>query len=387
MGRGGSEITAMHVVQALAPDHDVSLVTTGNVDLAYFNVWAGTSVAARDVEIVSMKLPWPLRGRESAAALRGGLHLRHLRSLVDRFDVMIGAYNLIDVGRPAIHLIADFSWDAALRAALDAGESELGDAAPERRGLVRGAYEVLVRRLAPATGRDLWSGEDLVLANSRWSAALLQEHFGATVEVLHPPVPAEPGVFAQPQMALDLDDDSTAERFVTIGRVSPEKRIETMVEILAGVRTLGREVELHVAGAWDEDGYGRALKRRLEREAPWVRFHGGVAGMAKWEFLRCGRFGIHACRREAFGIAVAEMVRAGLMPFTPSRGGAAEIVADPRLQYASVREGVRRIVDVLESDALQAELETHLAASRHRFDDDRFREQIRSAVGEFLRRV
>ncbi|MDF1700391.1 MAG: glycosyltransferase family 4 protein [Planctomycetota bacterium] len=377
MGQGGSEITAMHVLQALAGDHDVTLVTTGKPDLAALDRWSATQVAEAGIEVATARLPWYLRGRESAAAWRGAHHLRHLRRIAASFDVMIGAYNLIDVGIPAVHLIADFSWDPALRRQLDTAPTEGVRAWAHREGWLRAAYDALVRRVAPPTGRDLFAGEDLVLANSQWSGALLKKHCGLDAEVLYPPVP-----FA----AVAGPWSERAKRFVTIGRVSPEKRIETMVEILSGVRARGHRVEFDVAGAWNEDAYGRSLRERLGREAPWVRFLGPVVGEAKSELLVGNRYGLHARAGEPFGIAVAEMVRAGMIVFVPSSGGQAEIVGDAALRYDDVPAAVDKIVRVLGSKAEQATTRAGLERTRDRFDNAHFAMQIRAAVARFLAR-
>ncbi|MDA1194543.1 MAG: glycosyltransferase family 4 protein [Planctomycetota bacterium] len=374
LGMGGSEVTAMHVVQALAPDHEVHLLTTGEVDLASLNAWCATDVQPDQVRVRTTTLPWQLRRMTGGDALRGAYHTRHCRKLSGEFDVLISAYNFCDFGKPGIQLIADFSWHEEIRAELDRAPSTGIRSAFHRGGLLQRLYRAHVRRVAPASGRDLFAGEDLILSNSSWSVDLIQARHGVQTDVLYPPVPFE---------ASSRPWGERASRFVTIGRVSPEKQIERMAEIVGALRARGHKLELHVAGDADGDEYARSLKSRLAREAPWVVFVGAMVGEAKREFLAGSRFGLHARSGEPFGIAVAEMVRAGCVVFTPAEGGQAEIVSHPDLRYRDLAEAVEKIARVLESGALLEEVRGSLSASQGRFSNEAFAQQIRAAVKQF----
>ena len=58
--------------------------------------------------------------------------------------------------------------------------------------------------------------------------------------------------------------------------------------------------------------------------------------------------GIHARPGEAFGIAIAEMIVAGCLPFVPAEGGPSEIVDhNPALVYDTVDEAVEKIDSML----------------------------------------
>jgi hypothetical protein len=87
--------------------------------------------------------------------------------------------------------------------------------------------------------------------------------------------------------------------------------------------------------------------------------------------------------REHFGIAVAEMVKAGCIVFTPNSGGQVEIVGkDDRLTYDSDEQAVEKITAVLGDASRQRTLVEHLAGCASCFSADRFVREIRAVVGE-----
>ena len=65
----------------------------------------------------------------------------------------------------------------------------------------------------------------------------------------------------------------------------------------------------------------------------WVRLRDGLYGEEKYEVLENHAFALHARKREAFGIAVAEMLKMGIVPFVPADSAPVEIVTDDRLVF------------------------------------------------------
>jgi hypothetical protein len=94
------------------------------------------------------------------------------------------------------------------------------------------------------------------------------------------------------------------------------------------------------------------------------------------------RYGIHGMLEEHFGMAPAEMVRAGCLVWVPDGGGQVEIVADPRLTYTSVDDAIAKIVRTLRDPHEEATLRKHLAAQAPRFSAERFMAQVRTAVAD-----
>ena len=109
-----------------------------------------------------------------------------------------------------------------------------------------------------------------------------------------------------------------------------------------------------------------------------------MTGQAKRELMAHHKFGINGCRREAFGIAVAESVKAGCITFVPNGGGQTEIVGHPMLTFHNHEDAVRKIGTVLSSSHAQENLRDHLAGQAQKLSVETFMGAVREIVFEFL---
>ena len=365
----------MWAIEALKDDFNVSLITGGAVDLDALNQFYSTRVNEKELSIRQSPISIFLHRLKGADAFRGSIYQRFCQKIVHDFDVLISTYNLCDFGVPAIHCIADFSWVEEIRKRfhpLPLGTRGLF----HRYKLLRKCYLGLTRFVAQPSGRNLFSGEDLILANSQWSAQIIKDKHRTDIDVLYPPV------FAEFSM---VPFDAKEMGFVCIGRISPEKRIERIIEILREVRHRGHDIHLHVIGDTDGTTYGKSVENLCRTQRDWVTMEGSRFGKEKANLLSQHRFAIHACQGEAFGISVAEMVKAGCITFVPSEGGQAEIVNHRSLMYDSVEDAVEKIDTVLRKAQLQAELRQHLKKQGGKFSTNTFMDGLRAAVDKFLR--
>src|SRR5207253_3104803 len=153
-----------------------------------------------------------------------------------------------------------------------------------------------------SSGPENWK-RGLVIANSRWSAKLMQERFGVESRLIYPPVLGD-----FPEVPFEQRESG----FVCLGRVVPEKRVDLAIEILKRVRHARHpEVHLHIVGRIDDSRYGKEIRRLCALNRDWVFMVGTLIGQDKRRLIAQHRFGIHAREREPFGIAVAELVKAG----------------------------------------------------------------------------
>jgi glycosyltransferase involved in cell wall biosynthesis len=373
IGRGGSECVAAWMMEALKSD-EVTLVTNGPVDVAFLNQYYGTSLGESDFAVRQIPMPWPLTRTEKLATLRGSFLQRFCSRIAPTYDVVISAYGPLDVGIPAIQCIADFSFDDDLRNALDPGlQGPLGIRSSG--SAARSAY-LGVCGLVSRTNGAAWE-RNLTLANSQWSARLCEERFGISATVLYPPLCQD---ISEPPRECHREPG-----FVALGRISPEKRLDLAMDILAGVRKLGHDVHLHIAGGADDRTYEASLRRRARELGSWIAFEGPVQGDAKRALLSGHRFGIHARSNEAFGIAVAELAAAGCVTFVPDGGGQTEVVNSQDLVYSSPEAAIAKIDRVLGDPALEGRLRFHLSAGSARFSTDAFMSQTRAIVDDFAR--
>jgi len=370
---GGSETGALWSVEALKRDHDVTLITGGKVDLPRLNAYYGTDLRPGEFTIHEVRLPLGLHRTPKLAGLRGALFTRECRRLAPRFDAITSHYNPCDLGVPLVQFVADFSFAPKLQQALHPSLTTArrwwyGDT------MLRRAYLGLCERLAPSRAEN-WK-KNVTVANSCWTAGLLEREFGLIARrVQFPPVPGNfPAV-------------SWGERengFVCIGRVVPEKRMDAVIGILDQVRQQGFDIHLHILGDLDDSPFAKKVQALASRHRDWVFLEGRIAGKAKRELMARHEFGINGCEREAFGIAVAELVKAGCLTFVPNGGGQTEIVDHPSLTFENDDDAIQKIVSVLENPALQAALVGHLRERSRELSTERFQDTVRSLVAEFL---
>ena len=380
MGSGGSEATTLWTIQMLQENGaNVTLFTGSAVDLPRLNRTYGTTIDPSRLRVKrSPRLPGFRHGSQ-CAHWQNSWFQRQCHRIAPDFDLLISGYNPIDFGRPGVQLIGDYTWDENLRRALD---PDADRQKRHRRNWLRHAYLAMGNRLRGSSTRPLALRGDLVLANSEWIRDILGQQCGlADCPVVYPPV----AFFPLHQRRSIVTRDPLA--FVCLGRISPEKRIESALRILSRVRKAGFPVTLTIAGAPDQPGYGREIEAMAASLGDWVQLSGFLEAEARDRLLRTASFGIHARPAEAFGIAVAEMAGSGCLPFVPELGGPAEIVTDPALRFRSEDDAVERITALLSRPGEQAELREQLAISAARFLPRHFMESLEAELERFLTRA
>lgn len=366
LGRGGSESVVMWLIEALKRDFEVTVVTTGGWDLDALNACYGTRVGEKDVTVRIAPVPFPVRGL-SVAALRGACYQRFAREIAAEYDVRISAYNVTDWGLPAVHFIADFSWHQGIRDRLDPPTPGL----IYRNSLPRRTYLRIAAAYLKPSGRNVLR-DDLVIANSHWSDALLKEHCDVNcAEVVYPPVWTR---FA------NVPWKEKQQAFVMIGRIVPEKQVERAIEILEAVRLRGHAIRLHICGQIGNDLYGRRIARLCRERSDWIIPEGWVSGERKAQILSTCQYGIQTRAAEPFGISVAEMVKAGAIVFAPNDGGQTEILNSADLLFTGVEDATSKICTVLSSVDEQVALRLQLAQHSELFSAEKFMERSLAIV-------
>jgi glycosyltransferase involved in cell wall biosynthesis len=238
---------------------------------------------------------------------------------------------------------------------------------------LRRAYLRLCDWVSPVSNEG-WK-RNVTLSNSEWTAQRIRQKYGLESQVLYPPVE---GNF--PSVPFGERENG----FVCLGRITPEKRVDAIINILSRVRERGHNVHLHILGGFDASSYALKVKALAEQNQAWVRLEGWAVGDAKKRLLTCHRYGIHARENEPFGIAVAEMVDAGCIVFVPSGGGQVEIVNHPALLFEDESDAADKIEAVLTDPRRQELLRHHLQQNRARFSPGSFQSQIVRVVMDFL---
>ena len=372
-GGAGSEGVAAWLARALRDTARVTLVSMGPIDLPKLDGLYGTDLAGSGVGTVSLRVPPGPAGRfDALRAYRLG---RWAKDHGAEWDILFSAYNVMDFGRPGVQLLADVSFDDGLRRSLHpsaAGVKRLLYAKSPLRSLYLGLGRALAGQSRPGWRRNL------TYASSAWLRDVFERRFGFPCSVLYPPV-----VVAA---AAAVPWEERENGFVVLARLAPEKGVERAISVLDEVRRSAPSVHLHILGRADDRVTTEAVRRLCRERAGWASYEGCVDGKARDALLARHRYGLSGCRHEAFGIGVAEMVKAGMIVWVPGAGGQVEVVGDGDLAYEDERDAARKIVPVLGDAARQADLRRRLEARGALFSTDRFITEVRGIVSGFLGR-
>jgi glycosyltransferase involved in cell wall biosynthesis len=212
------------------------------------------------------------------------------------------------------------------------------------------------------------------LVNSDWTGERFVARHGGRTETLYPPIPT-----AFPHVPWEAREPG----FVCVGRFTPYKRFELVVEIVAEVRRERPDAHVHLIGSPDADpAYYRALQRKM-RALEWVTFHTDIPRPEVLRLIATHKYGVHAMESEHFGMAPAEMVCGGCLVWVHNSGGQVEVVGrDPRFTFETPHEAARKILALWDNPDEQRSARAELAEGRRRFSIDRFQARFAEIVRE-----
>jgi glycosyltransferase involved in cell wall biosynthesis len=220
--------------------------------------------------------------------------------------------------------------------------------------------------------------ENLTLVNSEWTGNRFRRTHGGTTTTLYPPVT---GPFP------DVPWATRDAAFVCLGRISPEKDIDSVIDILSEVRRTHTGITLRLVGSAGEDRYARHVISRVRQHQDWITLHLDVSHEEVRRLITTSRYGLHAMKDEHFGMAPAEMATGGCLVWVHDSGGQVEIVdRHPRLVYSTTADAVAKILTTLADDEAQAALRHGLAVRAQRFAVNGFIDGVRAAAATQLAR-
>ncbi|MCX5740709.1 MAG: glycosyltransferase [Proteobacteria bacterium] len=365
---GGGNAVGAWLAQALADAVTLDVLTELPWEPASVDAFWGTSLARHPLRqhVVPMPASLLLRLRYSLNRERPGtrfdrlrlaLLFREARRLGPRFDLCVTAENFAAFDRPGIQYV---HYPAIFR-------PEPLFAAP----LVRRYYDVC-DALSGLT-RAVAAG-NVTLTNSQWTARALGE-MGFAARVVYPPV-FDPG----PGVAWHERDDAV----LCLGRFHPTKRMEGIMAIVARVRESHPGLTLRFIGSPVDTHYTTQMRALATDHGDWITFHENPPRSALIAMLGRARYGIHAMEKEHFGMAPAEMTRAGMLVFCHRSGGLVEVVdREERLLWTDDAGAVARMRELLGGpEEARAALSARLRAYSSRFSMERFCREVHDAVRE-----
>jgi glycosyltransferase involved in cell wall biosynthesis len=367
---GGGNGVAAWALQALVAEHRVTVLSWQPVEIEPINRFFGTSLRRSDFDTIDVPRTWRALADHlpvPAALLKMSLLMRRTRQVSDGFEVIFGLQNETDYGRRGIQYV-HYPTYLRPRPVVD-----LRWYHPPQAGL--NLYYDLADRIAGFSLDRMKA--NVTLVNSNWTGDHVSRFLGITTRTLYPPV-VEP--------ALGLPWAERRHGFLAVGRLSPEKEYERVMRILARVRERVPEITLTIIGTSDRhtQRYFASLKSLGESLGPWIQFRDNLSRDEVRGMMAAYRYGLHGMREEHFGMAPAEMARAGMIVWVPRGGGQVEIVGrEPALMYDTDDEAVEKISGALMSPSAQQRLRDHLATVAVQFSATHFVQEIRDIVNRF----
>lgn len=360
-GRGGAEAAAMWIIAALANDFDVTVYTRSGFHLAELNVMAGTTVSAHDitVRLAEVETRWPI------GAVAAGRFIRSLPRVGADYDLCVTASGALAWGRRALHFLSAVDWHPALDAQMSADKTM-----PIRTRVSRA-----IMAIAAGPKGDL--SDDVFIANSDWLKRKSARVCAAEMHVIHPVVPDMP-----PGRAV-ADREN---RVLMFGRISPEKDIEACIRIVEIARACGFAGRLLIVGPDGHARYSRHI-RTLAAARDWIDIRGAMSGSDVKDLLGRVKYGLNACRIEAFGISTGEMAASGMVVLVPADTGQDEIVTDAAQRYITEEEAAARLVALDRDPQLHCRLRDAAVSGQSRFTSDRFVMAVRTVANRTVSSV
>jgi len=367
---GGGNGVAAWVLQALIAEHRVTVLSWTPVEVEPINRFFGTHLRRDDFDTIEVPRSWrliPDHLLTPSTLIKMSVLMRYTRRVSAGYDVLFGVYNETDYGRRGIQYV---HYPTYLR---PRPEVDLRWYHRPQEGL--NLYYALADRIAGFSFDRMKA--NLTLVNSDWTGEHVARFLGITTRTLYPPV-------VDPGPGLPWAERRNA--FLAIGRISPEKEYERVMNILARLRRQAPDVTLTIIGTRDRHArrYFQTLTALAASLGSWIDFRDNLTRNEVRALMAASRYGIHGMREEHFGMAPAEMVRAGAIVWVPRGGGQMEIVGrEPALMYESEEDAVEKIARTLASAAEQQRLREKLAAIGEQFSTARFMAQVRTIVNEF----
>ena len=376
---GGGNCVLAWSLEGLREDWNITLFCSYVPEFKSINKHFGTSLEASDFTI--KRLPFPLNHVDKIdpdpfSAQRLAWLMRFAQSISARYDMVMTCDDEFDFGRPGIQYTHFPHMQRHIQAFQEIDHLSGGQL----------LWKFLTGKLRPwlliSRIRISRIKQNLMVTNSNWTADVLREIYGVEATVVYPPVRWGGAM---------VPWDKRRDAFVCLGRLSPSKRLLEVIEIIRAVREKGYRVELEIMG--DEDAiagqaYISDLKSRIKGAGDWVRLRQSVSRAELERLVSECRYGIHGMLDEHFGIAPAELMRAGCIVFVPDSGGQVEIVGEhPELRYDTDADAVDKICSVLANRDLESRLREELRGRTELFSENSFMTNIRKVVTGFYEKI
>jgi len=240
---------------------------------------------------------------------------------------------------------------------------------------------------------SLWLGErfnrdnpfevnEVVMANSKWTANVVRDVYGEEPIVLNPPIPPNVSIVSNPR---PFEDRQLA--VVMIGRFSWEKRYHWVVSEL--MPRLAKEVpgvKLVIVGGTGtkpSNAYYERIRRLAIENKLNVELYPNAPGDVKVALMDQAKVFLHATINEHWGVVVAEAMARGLPVVVHRSGGAWSDLAmggEVGLGYEGVDEAVDALARLLTDEKAWGHYSGKSLGRVGELTFDKFKERVKELI-------
>jgi glycosyltransferase involved in cell wall biosynthesis len=354
---GGAETVALWILQALQEQYEITLFTIGKIDLESLNIMYGTNLSNQSVQVINLcpgflgQISYFLiANNKEMRMLFLHLLIRTFKKNSHNYDLVLSAYNAMDLGKVGIQYI-------------------------HMTKVLEGTS--FYRKISTFSEDQI--SKNISIANSYYIANRAKEIYGVDAKVVFPPV------------VMNIQNIPWSEKenaFICSGRIVKAKEPHRVIKILKLVREQGFDLKLHITGGgggvygWK---YHHLINMLVEENSSWITLHKNLPYEEYTQLLAKCKYGIHF-KKEPFGISIAEMVKAGAIPFVRSQGGQIEIVGqhNESLLFNTEQEAVDKIIAVLSNPLKQNQLIESLTMQINLFSTHKFMTEISEVVSSYF---
>uniref|UniRef100_A0A7C5USM1 Glycosyltransferase n=1 Tax=Ignisphaera aggregans TaxID=334771 RepID=A0A7C5USM1_9CREN len=242
-----------------------------------------------------------------------------------------------------------------------------------RKGFWRYYYRLWLRLYDAVARGNPFDSADIVMTNSCFTAKLIKLLWGGEPVVLYPPVRVRD--FDSYGLKSFEDRDNSV---VMVGRISPEKRIEDVIDAIALSST---KPMLRIVGTliprlrW----YKEFLEDRARKRGINIEFYINVPREYMVKIISSSRVFVHATRCEHFGIAVVEAMAGGCPVIVHKCGGSYEDIinrGEYGLYYESIEDLAENIDRLLSSRSIWEYYHRKSLTRAQQFDEKVFTQKF-----------
>lgn len=232
---------------------------------------------------------------------------------------------------------------------------------PRKLSEPKSLYQKLYRKFCALYGENELLDADLTIFNSNFTRSCWDEEG----QVIYPPVESD---FKK------VPWSEKSHKAIIVGRITKDKNIEEAVEICSKT-----SLKLTIAGITEDHQYLRQLEEKYSGD-DWIEIKTDLSRGALKEEIQDSKIGLLCKRKEHFGIAVVEYLKAGALPMVRNEGGPREIVPTEKMTYSTIDEAVKNIDYLCRSPEAFQELGANRAED---FSKEKFKEEIKKTVENY----